>query len=114
VIAVLRLDRDAPPDRKARLMDLGVDSLMAVELRGSLSSSLKLDKKLPATLIFDYPSIEEITDYLLEDVLTFTQDEPSKASSQAGQDLPTTSTDFDTLSEAAVEEMLLEKLKKLK
>jgi len=103
VMGVLRLDLDTPPDRKARLMDLGVDSLMAVELRGRLTSGLKLGRKLPATLIFDYPTIDAVTDYLLRDVLIF--EEPETPPHAAG---------IETLSDEKVEEMLLAKIRKMK
>jgi hypothetical protein len=46
-------------------MDLGFDSLMAVQLRGQLSDGLHLEKALPATLMFDYPTIDSIAEYLL-------------------------------------------------
>ena len=47
-------------------MDLGLDSLMAVELRNNLAQSLQLTEILPATLMFDYPSIADIAAFLLE------------------------------------------------
>jgi hypothetical protein len=43
-------------------MDAGLDSLGAVELRSSLES--KLAVQLPATVVFDYPSITDLTRYV--------------------------------------------------
>ncbi|MDM8557192.1 SDR family NAD(P)-dependent oxidoreductase [Candidatus Parabeggiatoa sp. HSG14] len=51
-----------------RLFDLGIDSLMAVELRNRLKTSL--GQALPATIIFDYPTIEALVDYLSQDILS--------------------------------------------
>ena len=47
------------------LSEQGVDSLMAVELRNLLGKGLGMQKALPATIIFDYPTIEALTDFLL-------------------------------------------------
>jgi acyl transferase domain-containing protein/SAM-dependent methyltransferase len=65
VVRVLRLDRSAPPGRHDRLMDLGFDSLMAVQLRNQLGAGLGLEKPLPATLMFDYPTIDALATHLL-------------------------------------------------
>jgi acyl carrier protein len=69
VMDVLRADPANPPPRDARLMDLGLDSLMAVRLRNQLQKSIGLPKKLPATLMFDYPSIRQIAT-LIVDIVT--------------------------------------------
>ena len=49
------------------LMEQGFDSLMAVELRNSLNEILK--QTLPVSLLFDYPSLEMVVDYLIKDIL---------------------------------------------
>jgi hypothetical protein len=45
-------------------MDLGFDSLMAVQLRGLLGKDLGLERPLPATLLFDHPTIDAIVEFL--------------------------------------------------
>ena len=64
VMAVLRRDVDEPPDRRDRLMDLGLDSLMAVQLRDLLGRHLVLPARLPATLMFDHPTIDALAGFL--------------------------------------------------
>jgi acyl transferase domain-containing protein/SAM-dependent methyltransferase len=64
---VLRIDASTLSP-KQRLRDLGVDSLMAVEIRSRLGNGLQLPKKLPATLIFDSPTPEAIVQFLLREL----------------------------------------------
>jgi KR domain/Phosphopantetheine attachment site len=47
--------------------DLGFDSLLAVHLRNRLSTLV--DRPLPATLVFDYPTPTALARHLLEDLL---------------------------------------------
>jgi acyl transferase domain-containing protein/NAD(P)-dependent dehydrogenase (short-subunit alcohol dehydrogenase family)/acyl carrier protein len=61
--ATLQLDDSTPLDERRPLREIGLDSLMAVELRNALVQSL--GKSLPATLLFDYPTLEKLAAYLL-------------------------------------------------
>jgi epothilone polyketide synthase D len=64
-VLALTSANDASPDRPLR--ELGLDSIMAVELRNRLSK--RIGRLLPATLAFDHPSIERQARYILERVL---------------------------------------------
>nr|QKW93938.1 myxalamid-type polyketide synthase MxaB [Vitiosangium cumulatum] len=46
------------------LMELGVDSLMAIELKRTFESELCL--RLSSTLLFDHPELESLVGFLLE------------------------------------------------
>ncbi len=79
VARVLNVDADELRDPYAGLMDLGLDSLMAVELRTALTERLRLARTLPATLVMDHPSMHAIAVFL-ERVLL---DAPAAASAAA-------------------------------
>ncbi|MCC5670510.1 acyl carrier protein [Nostoc sp. CHAB 5784] len=57
-----------------------MDSLMAVELKNRLESTLSCS--LPATLVFDYPTIEALVDYLLKDAIASLISDESAVESQ--------------------------------
>jgi acyl transferase domain-containing protein/SAM-dependent methyltransferase len=61
---VLRLPRTTVVDRRHRLVELGLDSLMVLEFRNRLESGLGWKDILPATLVFDYPTIDALATYL--------------------------------------------------
>jgi SAM-dependent methyltransferase len=118
VTRVLRRSAQTDIPRDQRLMDLGLDSLMAVELRNSLSQSLQLTQSLPATLMFDCPSIADIAAYL------FAQLRPERASALGGNGAKIetvrqpsgeasqrmTAARLNELSDADVESLLIDKL----
>ncbi|ETR74507.1 MAG: hypothetical protein OMM_06281 [Candidatus Magnetoglobus multicellularis str. Araruama] len=51
------------------IFDMGFDSLMTIEFKDILQSDLGCE--LPATLLIDYPSVELLTNYLLNSFLDF-------------------------------------------
>ncbi|MEM7130014.1 MAG: beta-ketoacyl synthase N-terminal-like domain-containing protein [Chloroflexota bacterium] len=63
---ILGLDPSQLIAVKQRVLDLGLDSLMAVELRNYLQSTLA--HTLPSTLMFEYPTLEELANYLEQTV----------------------------------------------
>ena len=115
VAEVLRLSPAKAPHRTQRLMDIGVDSLMAVELAGRLSSGLGLKRPLRSTLIFDHPTIQAIAEYVegseLDSSVVVASDtaKPETASREASPGVNLTD-----LSEEEVEQVLLAKLREMK
>src|SRR4029077_5852071 len=78
--AVAEVTRVDPAEIRedAGFFDLGMDSLMAVELRRRIEQGV--GKQVPATLAMDYPRLSDVVDYLLSDVLGLS--ESAKSGSQ--------------------------------
>ncbi|WP_205873803.1 type I polyketide synthase [Mycobacterium camsae] len=55
-----------PPAASSRFLDLGTDSLMAVELRNRLLGQFGGALTISATAVFDYPTIRALAEYLAE------------------------------------------------
>lgn len=66
-------------DPRMPLGDIGLDSLLSVELRNILSNAI--GRPLSATLLFDYPTLDALSDYLLNEVLEFDGDEIEQGAS---------------------------------
>jgi acyl carrier protein len=64
IARVLGLDDPGAIDPLQGLTDLGMDSLMAVELSNRLRAGL--DLALPSTLVFEHPTLNDLVDHLVE------------------------------------------------
>src|SRR4051812_16166946 len=64
---MLGLDPGVVLGLRERFVDLGLQSLRAVEVRDVLEERLLC--KLNSTLLFDYPTVESLADYLMREVV---------------------------------------------
>ena len=55
------------PDPEQGFSEMGIDSLLSIELKNRLEKGLEVT--LPASLVFDFPNIRRLVDYLIQQVL---------------------------------------------
>jgi NAD(P)-dependent dehydrogenase (short-subunit alcohol dehydrogenase family)/acyl carrier protein len=77
--------------------EIGMDSLMAVELKMRLETALA--RALPATLVFEYPSIAALTAYLGDEVLGWAPAGPDPSQSRTDVEQKAAMAALDQLSE---------------
>jgi acyl transferase domain-containing protein/acyl carrier protein len=78
VAAVLKINSPEQLKPRQPLFDAGLDSITAVELQRDLEKRLRT--ALSSTLIFDYPTLAALENYLATEVLGFTKVAPSEPS----------------------------------
>jgi acyl transferase domain-containing protein len=103
---VLGEDSITQIDTRIALREAGLDSLMAVELRNMLV--LSTGAALPATLLFDCPTIGALADYLAP--LCGIEAEASVEPPIALRDVAAGAKELEALSDAEAEALLLEEL----
>jgi acyl transferase domain-containing protein/acyl carrier protein len=83
---VIGIDTSDTLDIDKPLMELGMDSLMAVEIRNRLGKDL--DTSLPVSLLFNYPTVNELVKYLEQKVIKSDNehDHPEKTQSDENFD----------------------------
>jgi acyl transferase domain-containing protein len=101
VMKVLGMNSSNAFDPKQSFLEMGMDSLMAVEMRNRLQVSLEM--YLPSTLVFDYPNAESMVAYLLSQM----------AAPEAEQGPNARTAELEALPEDQIEELLLRKLDSL-
>ena len=115
VMEVLRFEPDRRPGVQHRLMDLGLDSLMAVQLRNLLQSGLELEDSLPATLMFDYPTIASISALLVKRACrddSSAELSAAPAGEREGESFSRRAQEIQALSDEEAEALLLERLRR--
>jgi acyl carrier protein len=108
VAKVLGFSRAQSLDRHQGFFKMGMDSIMAVQLRSRLSADLGCS--LPPTLAFEYPTIEALAVYLGQEVLGFdVPDRQAHVATAADQGVQASAL-LDTLSEQALVALLDDEL----
>jgi acyl carrier protein len=110
---VLRLERADQAIADRGLFEMGMDSLMAVELKSRLEKDTGLS--LPSTLTFNYPTIDDLAGYLLEQLSS--ESSPSQTVATVAVPVGASSGSLpalETLTEDDLSELLIRKLQELK
>jgi acyl carrier protein len=97
---VLGLAASTRTEESVALRDIGLDSLMSVELRNAIA--LSLEQRFPATLVLDHPTLGTLADYILNEIFAVAEKDPGQ-----GAGMPFEIAD---LSETEAESLLLAEL----
>lgn len=107
VAIVLETPPDAPPSQEAGLFELGMDSLMSVELKRRLERGF--GAPLPSTLTFNYPNIRALAGFLRQ--LATTKQEPAPELMSA---VAPVNQDLDALSDEELQAQVMAVLEETK
>lgn len=102
---ILMLDERSLDPHKG-LFDLGMDSLMALEFRNRVQAAL--DHEVPATLLFNYPTVQAIAGYLATVLFGEPRaaDTPRPPSTEPGDDLEGLLDRLEHLSDDEIDRLL--------
>ena len=103
VAGVLRLQEGNRPEPRQGFSDMGIDSLMAIEIRNRVGAGLGLS--LAATLVFNYPNIELLTRHLGALIWPHPGPKVSAGTSEQAR--------IESMSEAEAEALLLRKIEEM-
>jgi myxalamid-type polyketide synthase MxaB len=92
-----------------RFFELGLDSLIAIELRNQFEISF--GRSLPATLLFDYPTVEALADHLAQEIVL--ADDPALPDAQPPDDQAAPELIIESEQPSDAEALLLEELGEL-
>ena len=111
--AVLGLDAGESIDFDRGLFEMGLDSLMSVQLKGRLARAVGVT--LPATLTFTYPTVNALSDYLLREAFHSPEERLAPLRAAGHDAVPPVreaapSADLDALSDQQVKDLLSQEL----
>ena len=96
------------PRPQQGFFDMGMDSLMAVELKTQLETSLACS--LPATLLIEAPSLEALANYLAKEILHWQTEVPESDNAKPTNQL---ATEVEQIAEEDVDALLAQELAEL-
>ncbi len=109
VVTVLGLELSRQLEPQLGFFEMGMDSLMALQLKNNLQ--VKLGYSLTSTLTFEYPNIELLADYLLEDVISLKSvDKTDQESEKNIQQQTEKLAEIQQLSESELSEIINQEL----
>jgi len=109
VAAVLGLDASRSIDGERGFFQMGLDSLMSVELKSRLGSMLGV--MLPVSLVFNYPTVDALTRYLGTEVIGLgAPGQEDGAATQHGAGVQPAGAELAHLSKSDVDAMLDDEL----
>ncbi|MGD1807096.1 type I polyketide synthase [Dapis sp. BLCC M126] len=113
IAAVLGLPPSELPDPEIGFFEMGMDSLMAVDLKKRLEKTLLIS--LSPTLAFNYPNVLALSSYILEDILGFneTKNEAIKSTINNKNYINNILSEIEELSEDEIEASILEEISEL-
>ena len=107
--SVLKLDPTQQLNPQQGFFEMGIDSLMTIELKNRVEADLECS--LPSTLFFKYPTLESLAEYLVSKLIQSDVSQVSALQPSAEEaTLTNTVNNVEQLSEAEAEALLLAKL----
>ena len=104
VKSVIGLSPSRPIDPERGFFDMGMDSMMSLQLRNRLQSLLGCS--LPATVAFDHASLRALADYLGQAVLSIGGDEAPREAVPRDPELDALITEVDAMPEHEVRRLM--------
>ena len=106
---VLGLEAPAALDPDRPLQEMGLDSLMAVELRNLMKSELGLERAPAATVVFDHPTVQALTEFVGCDMFGWPSRQPQAPGNRREEE--SVLDRLEKLSSAEVEQLLSDRMK---
>lgn len=113
VASVLGLDPALQVDPRQGFFEMGLDSLMAIDLKKRLEVSL--GQPLPSTVAFEFPCIVALAGHLAKEIRSPESESTPPEETPEDRDGPTTAAvaEIEQLSEDATEALLVEELERM-